>query len=159
MRKCILCLEGQETSHVDMYVYPSKIVVTISGCTLIAGNPLESVCIIAMFVQALAVSAWGSAMQFDVHSIFSNSLASYYILLLGAKHAMDKHKDRWNRFYLPLATFRNLCSVCVHSVLSCVSWTPDVPFRPGARTELCAEVWFSRCKSHFRGQPSIKAWW
>ena len=141
-----------------MYVQPSKVAVTISGCSLFAGSPLEAGCIIAMFVQALAVSAWGAAGQFDARSIFTNSLASYYILLLGAKHAMDKHKDRWNRFYLPLATFRNLCSVSVHSVLSCVSWTPDVPFRPGARTELCAEVWFSRCKSHFRGQPSIKAW-
>ena len=111
---------------------------------------------LAMLINALLVSAWNAAMPYSIKDVFCHSLIAYYLLLLMARHSQDKYKKLWARYFLPKTTLKNSCFVAIHAVLSCLVWPSDLPWRPRARNETCAETHFGEIKSHFRGDPSIE---
>ena len=117
---------------------------------------MESGICLAIFVSSLLVSAWNAAMPFEIKDVFRHAMVAYYLLLLMAHHSMVRFNKSWNRHFLPKATLKNMLFVAVHAILACVHWPSNLPWRPRARNEACAEHHFGSIKSYFRGAPTVK---
>ena len=112
--------------------------------------------LIAQFVNSLLVSGWTAAGDFTISQSLSNVLLAFYLLLVQTMCAQNRHGAKWQRYWLPPVTIRNLCDLAGHFVLSSRFWPPNVPWRPKARQEACIEWFFGRAKSCTRGSPSTK---
>ena len=111
---------------------------------------------IAEFVNSLLVSGWTAAGDFTISQSLSNVLLAFYLLLVQTMCAQNRHGAKWQRYWLPPVTIRNLCDLAGHFVLSSRFWPPNVPWRPKARQEACIEWFFGLAKSCTRGSPSTK---
>ena len=86
----------------------------------------------------------------------SNTLFSYYFLLIGTVQAQTWYGKLWQQHYYHKITLLNLFKLAGHGVARLMNCDPSMPFHPEKTMEAYVEKFFGRIKSYHVGQGRVK---